>query len=130
MSLCVLNMTGRLGGDAEVREVGGSKVVEFSVATDSYRGEAKGRVTQWTRCSWWGDRAVKLAQYIRKGEQVSVLGRLELDEIADSKGVYVRCRVIDVALGSKPEGQRDGGAGRSQPRQQPRRSSGPGDFAV
>lgn len=42
----------------------------------------------------WGERAVKLAQYLTKGKAISVTGRLELIRTQTNNTVYVTPRVV------------------------------------
>jgi single-stranded DNA-binding protein len=45
-------VAGRLGADAQMREVGGEDLCEFSVAVDErVKGEKR---TTWVRCTLWG----------------------------------------------------------------------------
>lgn len=112
----VLNIVGRLGGDAEVRfSKAGKPVGQFSVAVDSGWGDNK--KTNWVRCTVFGDRAEKLAPYILKGDRIGVTGELEIQEWENDKGkgFAVCCIVRDITLlGEK----RDGGA-RAAPSPQP-----------
>ncbi len=70
-------VVGRLGGDPEVKHVNGNQVLEFSVASSSYKKDGP---TSWVRVSAWGDRFAKLAEYLHKGDRVAVSGRVELRE--------------------------------------------------
>jgi len=93
------NIIGHVGTDAEVRDAGSTQVVSFSVAVSPWnkdRGE-----TQWFRCSWFGDRAVKVANYIRKGDAIDVTGEVTLREYErrdGSSGASLELRVSDVTL--------------------------------
>ena len=61
----------RLGRDAELRTTqSGNQVLGFAGAYDVGFGDNK--KTQWIDCSLWGDRAVKLQQYMKKGSQVVI----------------------------------------------------------
>jgi single-strand DNA-binding protein len=72
-----VNILGNVGSDPSIRQVNGSQVAEFSVATNrSYKsnGETK-QESQWHNVVVWGrESAVEL---IRKGCLVDVEGRLE-----------------------------------------------------
>lgn len=66
---------GRLTKDAALRYTpDGKEVADFSIAVDDGYGDSK--KTIWFRCSLWGKRAVSLEQYLTKGTQVYVDGRL------------------------------------------------------
>ena len=76
MSLNVCTFTGRLGRDAEQKYLPtGTAVIEFSIAVDTGFGDK--RRSFWIKCSMFGDRGPKLAQYLRKGQQVAVSGEFD-----------------------------------------------------
>lgn len=114
---------GRIGKDAVVRSGGSRQVTGFSLAVDSGFGDKK--QTLWLDCSWWGDRGVKVAEYIRKGDRLGVSGELGTRE-HDGK-TYITLDVRDVTLlGEKKEGGGSGGArGGAPQRQRPETSTKP-----
>lgn len=74
-------VTGRIGQDAEVKHFEGDRsVVNFSVAdTETWKdkqGERKEKTT-WIDCQYWvkKETAEKIAQYIRKGDMIMVIGK-------------------------------------------------------
>src|SRR5687768_2996210 len=84
-------LIGRLGKDPEVRYTqGGQAVATFSVATDhkwtSKSGE-KQEKTEWHRIKAWGKLAELAGEYLSKGRQVYVEGRIETSEYTDKDGV-------------------------------------------
>lgn len=86
---------GRIGKDAQVRHTGNGKpVAGWSIAVDVGYGDNK--QTMWIDCALWGDRAEKLAEYIRKGDRIGVHGELGTRE-HDGK-TYITLRVADVTL--------------------------------
>lgn len=88
----------RLGRDAVVRKTGdGKPVASFSAAFDSGFGAKKHGV--WLDCSFWGERAEKLAQYLTKGAQVVVEGSLGTREHEGK--TYFTLDVSDVRLLAK-----------------------------
>jgi len=93
---------GRVGKDAETRFTSGGKpVTGFSVAFDSGYGDAK--QTLWFDCNAWGERYEKLAEYIKKGDNIGVAG--EIGEREHNGKIYKTLRVSDVKLlGAKREG--------------------------
>lgn len=105
---------GRIGKDAECRYTqGGKAVAGWSIAVDVGYGDNK--TTLWIDCSLWGDRAEKLAQYIRKRDRIGVTGEIGTRE-HDGK-TYITLRVADVTLiGDKRDGE-------SQPSERPQRPS-------
>lgn len=86
---------GRVGKDAETRyTTGGTAVTGFSVAFDSGYGDNK--KTLWFDCSAWGERFEKLAEYIKKGDNIGVAG--EIGEREHSGKTYKTLKVSDVKL--------------------------------
>ena len=110
-------LVGRLGKDPEVRSTpGGSTVTKFTLATDERytdkNGEKQER-TEWHNIDLWGKQAETLSEYLVKGKQVYVEGRLQTDEYTDKDGnkrksTKVRCDRV-VLLGGGGGGGRGGG---------------------
>ncbi len=84
-------LIGRLGQDPELRyTAGGAPVVRFSLATsdnwsDKSSGEKKEK-TQWHNVVAWSKLAEVCSQYLSKGRQVYVDGRIEYREYTDKDG--------------------------------------------
>lgn len=73
-----LLIEGHIGNAAEIRNTpGGKQVTGFSVASNQGWGENKRTV--WFRCSWWGDRGTKIAEYLVKGTHVLVQGEIDME---------------------------------------------------
>jgi single-strand DNA-binding protein len=93
-----ITIAGQLGKDAEVRFLpNGDPVAGFSVA-DS---QGKDKPTIWFNCSLFGKRAESLAQYLTKGQSVTVVGTLTEREYTNKEGAKVKAqdvRVSDIAL--------------------------------
>jgi len=116
---CIL--IGHLGRDAETKFTpGGAAVTRFSVATnrrwkDQQSGEWK-EETDWTNIVLW--RSENLSQYLTKGKQVYVEGRIQTRsyEDKDGKKVYSTEVVADdvILLGGQGGGGRTGGDEYSQ----------------
>ena len=69
-------VAGRVGRDAELRATpSGDSVLSFSLAEDRGYGDNKRAV--WYAVSVWGDRALKLAEYIVKGKALLVEGQVD-----------------------------------------------------
>lgn len=91
--------TGRIGSDAETRELqSGKKVVSFSIADDIGWGEKKR--TQWLKCAMFGERAEKVAPYLTKGSIVQIHGEPESESwIKDGEArSTIKVLVNDVKL--------------------------------
>ena len=77
-------LVGNLGRDPEMRYTpSGQAVTNLSVATNrTYTDNAGTQVKQtvWFRVSVWGKQAESAHQYLRKGRQVLVEGRLNADD--------------------------------------------------
>ena len=104
-------LTGRLGKDAEVRKFdGGAVKVSFTMATSEKHKDKNGNTvenTEWHNVEMWGERAEKLSQYLAKGKQVLVEGRIHYDEY-EKDGVKRRTTAIVCSnlefLGDKQQG--------------------------
>lgn len=109
-------LVGHLGRDAETKFTpGGAAVTRFSVATsrrwkDQQSGEWK-EETDWSNVTLW--RAENLANYLTKGKQVYVEGRLQTRsyEDKDGKKVYATDVVADEVILLGGQG---GGGGRGE----------------
>jgi len=115
-----LTIAGTLGKDAEIRYLpNGDAVCNFSVA-DSM-GKDKGTI--WWNCQLFGKRAESLAQYLTKGQAVTVSGNVTEREWNDKEGTKRKSmdvRVQDVALqGGRKEQQEDRPAPRQAPKPMP-----------
>ncbi|HEY6214187.1 MAG TPA: single-stranded DNA-binding protein [Vicinamibacterales bacterium] len=84
-------LVGNLGRDAELRYTpGGAAVAKFSLATTETWNDKSGQKqerTEWHNIDIWGKQAETLTEYLRKGKQVYVEGRLQTDEYTDKEGV-------------------------------------------
>lgn len=74
-----ITLIGRLSKDSELRyTTDGKSVLDINLACDDGYGDNK--KTLWARCSLWGERGEKLEQYLVKGQQVYIEGRLNHQE--------------------------------------------------
>jgi single-strand DNA-binding protein len=90
-SLNKVIIIGNLGRDAELRYTpGGAAVATLSVATaDVWTDKSSGQKqekTEWHRVSIWGKAAESLSEYLTKGKQVCVEGRLQTRKWQDKDG--------------------------------------------
>ncbi|MBS1791308.1 MAG: single-stranded DNA-binding protein [Acidobacteria bacterium] len=83
-------IVGYLGRDPEIRYMpDGTAVCNFSVATTEKKKDRSGEaqdVTTWFRINVWGKQAEAANQYLSKGRQVYVEGRLSQQEYTDRDG--------------------------------------------
>lgn len=90
-----ITLVGNLGGDPEMRYLpDGKPVVNFSIATNRkwtnrQSGEAQ-EETVWWRISVFGPQAEACAQYLAKGRQVLVEGRVRPDPGTGGPRVFKR----------------------------------------
>jgi single-strand DNA-binding protein len=107
-------LVGNLGRDAELRYTpGGAAVAKFSIATTEVwndKGGQRQERTEWHTIDLWGKQAESLSEYLVKGKQVYVEGRLQTDEYTDKEGIKrrstkVRCdRVVLLGGGGRGAG--------------------------
>lgn len=113
----VWTFSGRVGADAELRSMqSGEKVLSFRVANDV--GFGKTKTTQWVSCSFWGNRAAAVADYIKKGDKITVSGTLKLEEFEGRDGkpgskLSVRVQELDLASRQDSDSRESSGPSRS-----------------
>lgn len=75
-----VQLIGNLGNDPEIINLdGGSKLAKFSIATNETYKNAKGEKvtdTQWHNVVAWGKTAEIVENYLNKGKEVAIEGRL------------------------------------------------------
>lgn len=118
MSVNKVILIGNLGNDPEVSFLpSGDTVLNFSMATsqrwtDKATGDKKEEV-EWHRVTVFGKLAESISQFLSKGRQVYVEGRLRTRKWTDKEGVerYTTEIVANAVqlLGKRPDGE-DGGA--------------------
>src|SRR5688500_11384365 len=110
-------LVGNLGRDAELRYTpGGAAVATINMATTDVYKDREGQKkedTQWHRVVLWGRTAESLHEYLTKGKQIYVEGRLQTRKWTDKDGVEKDTTEIRgdriVLLGGGGGGQRAGG---------------------
>lgn len=116
-------LVGNLGRDAELRYTpGGAAVATLSLATTEIWNDKSGQrqeKTEWHRIVLWGKQAETLQEYLLKGRQIFVEGRLQTRKWDDRDGntkytTEVRADRV-VLLGRRDEG---GGGGPRPERQE------------
>ena len=85
-----VQLTGRLGQNPEVKHLNnGSTLARFSVATtERYKNKQGERVddTQWHNVVVWGNLAEIAEQYLQKGKEVALEGKLVHRRYEDKDG--------------------------------------------
>ncbi len=85
-----VQLIGNLGNDPEIKELeNGKKLARFSIATnDSYK-DAEGKKithTQWHNIIAWNGNASIAENYLKKGKEVAIEGRLAHRSYDDKEG--------------------------------------------
>ena len=125
---------GRLGRDPELKTLNsGQTVCNFSVAcNDDYKDKNSGETvkkTEWVNVVVWGKLAEICAQWLEKGSQVYLSGKLTTRKWTDKDGNDRYSTEVNVSdmqmLGG---GQRSGGGeGHNEPSESPRAKPAPKD---
>jgi single-strand DNA-binding protein len=114
-------LVGNLGRDAELRYTpGGAAVSTLNMATTETWTDKSGQrqeKTEWHRVVFWGKVAESLTEYLTKGKQVYVEGRLETRQWNDKDGnkrytTEIKGDKIVLLGGGGGGGQRGGGTPR------------------
>ncbi|MCP2005276.1 UNVERIFIED_ORG: single-strand DNA-binding protein [Buttiauxella agrestis ATCC 33320] len=120
-------LVGNLGQDPEVRYLpNGGAVANITLATseswrDKQTGETKEK-TEWHRVVLFGKLAEVAGEYLRKGSQIYIEGKLNTRKWTDQAGVEKYTTEIHVNVGGTMQmlgGKQDGGQG-NKPQQQGR----------
>lgn len=124
-------LVGNLGQDPEVRHTPqGGQITTISIATgESWKDKNSGQMqekTEWHRVVFFGKLAEIAGQYLTKGSQVYVEGKLQTRKWQDKQGQdkYTTEVVVDSfngvlqMLGSKQESQQQNHPQQNQPTQQ------------
>jgi single-strand DNA-binding protein len=112
-------LIGNLGKDPEVRYTpGGQAVANFNIATNEAWTDKQGQKqerTEWHRIVVWGKVAELCGEYLSKGRQVYIEGRLQTREWTNKEGAkqytteIVANQVLFLAGGERGAGQGRGG---------------------
>ena len=98
-------VAGNLTKDAELRQAGNSQVCGFSVAADTGFGDKK--QTLFFSCSLWGNQGAALAQYLKKGNPVTVIGEMSEREYDGKQYKEIRVNSIKLQGGGQSQGQQN-----------------------
>ncbi|MCC5928329.1 MAG: single-stranded DNA-binding protein [Cyclobacteriaceae bacterium] len=101
-------LIGNLGSDPEIRVLpNGSTVANFNIATSETYVKEGEKITQteWHRIELWDGLARIAEQYLRKGSQVYIEGKLRTDSWTDNEGQNrstVKIRGLNMTLLGRP----------------------------
>ena len=105
-------LTGALGNDCEVREVGNRKAINFNIAVHQDYKDAEGNKvekTEWVKAVLWkGDgQSPKIADYLKKGQKVYIEGIPSSDAYESKEGGLKSSLIVNVKelefIGAKPD---------------------------
>jgi single-strand DNA-binding protein len=101
-----LSFVGRLGNDPELKEVGSTTVLEFSIANNTGFGDKKS--TNWFRAALWGKQGEAVQKFLSKGKEVFVTGELTIRKY-EKDGVEkfsndLKVSALDFVSGNGSEG--------------------------
>lgn len=103
-------IVGRAGQDPEVKYFDSGKVkTTFSVAVGRWDSKSKSEITDWFNIELWDKQAEVAGEYVKKGKQLCVDGKLLLNKWQGQDGEQKSRFVIRGSnvrlLGSKNDGQ-------------------------
>ena len=115
MNLAIL--VGRIGKDAQSKEIGNGYVINFSVATsERYKNKEGKQVdnTEWHNISYFV-KSDALTQYLKKGTQVSIQGKIQTDKY-EQEGITkystkVIAKQLELLGGGNSQGSSDNSGG-------------------
>lgn len=85
-----VRLVGHLGGDPEFKKLdNGTALTKFRFATNEYYKGNEGEkmvTTQWHNCVAWGKTAELMNQYLKKGQEVILSGRINYNSYKDKNG--------------------------------------------
>lgn len=128
-------LVGNLGRDPQVRSTpSGQPVADFTLATNRKWKDKNGQrqeQTEWHTVVCWGRQAEVAGQYLTKGKQIYVEGRLQTRSWDDKQTGEKRYKTEVICENFQMLGQRGGGGGdfesaRGGPSEGPSFDEGPG----
>ena len=92
---------GVLGTDAEIREVGSRKAINFNVAVKKEYKNAEGEKvekTEWVKAVMWknSNQSTKVAEYLKKGKKVLLEGEPNVESYLSKEGSAKGQLVVNV----------------------------------
>lgn len=86
-----LSVIGNITQDAEVKDAGARKAINFSIAhNEKYKNQQgeKAEKTTYFNCVIWREENVKVAEFLTKGTKVLIEGNPEVEVYKDKNGDY------------------------------------------
>lgn len=132
-----VTLVGNLGRDPEVRFTAGAQAVaNFSIATSEKWKDKEGKQqerTEWHRIVAWGKLAELCGEYLKKGKQVAVVGKLqtrewEKDGVKRYSTEIVARDVVFLGGGERSSGERSESSSSGQQSSAPPASGEPEDI--
>ena len=114
-NLARISLIGNVGNDPIIEDVGTNKVAKISIAVNSKTGSGQNQqeTTNWYRISFWNKQAEIIGQYVRKGSQLYVEGKLTVRDYMKQDGTQAYSMDVYASdfqlLGSKQDSQNGGG---------------------
>jgi single-strand DNA-binding protein len=106
-------LTGALGSDCEVREVGKRKAIKFQVGVNQDYKDAEGHKiekTEWVKAVLWKNdgQSIKISDFLKKGQKVYLEGTptsegYESKEGSVKSSLLVNVKELELIGGAKPE---------------------------
>lgn len=88
MTINSVTFSGHLGGDPEILNSSNSEYARFSLAVKVYdKGE---NTTMWLKCFVFGNKSNVVGEYLRKGDMVTISGKLKENVYQDNNGNEIR----------------------------------------
>ena len=115
-----ITVYGRLGKDAEIRDVNGKRIMELSIASNhKVKGED---VSVWRKVTFWNDCYRNIEQYLKKGSALIISGE-ELPPTIYNGSVQLAMTGKDIMFspfgrGSKDKKDKDSSQKEAQPAQE------------
>ena len=107
MSINKLTTVGRLTADPVLSQANDAACASFTLASDTRARDASGGyLTNFYRCTAWRRQAEICAQYLHKGDKITVCGDLCLRPYVDRQGVQrlsVQVNVTDIELPARAQ---------------------------
>ncbi|HOJ90987.1 MAG TPA: single-stranded DNA-binding protein [Saprospiraceae bacterium] len=103
-----VQLIGHLGKDPEMTKLDkGKRIARVSLATnENYGGKSKDAQTQWHNLVAWDGKAEFMSQYLKKGQEIAIQGRLthRSYEAKDGSTKYITEIIVNEVL---PFGRKD-----------------------